>query len=459
MEKKLKIVLCALIILLIAIIAFIGVYSKDGTTYKNMLPDYLLSSEFTGKRLTYFKINDKTEEKIYDKDGKEVDSIPEGANEADYKKENVKINADDKLNVENYKKVKEIFTGRLETLGVTDFTIRLDEETGEIVAELLDDMNTDELLQYLQCQGDFSMSDSKDGTVLISKEDVKKASVVYGRTETGGIEVYLKIDFTKEGAKKLAEVSRNYLKTEEEHDENEENKQDDENQKQVTMTIEGAKILTTNFGEEINSGVLTISLGTGANSEAVYEYMSRGQVYAMLINNDEMPITYEISTSEYIESSISNDLVYIIIGVMGALICATIIFMIFKYKTDGIIASLSLIAATAILLLLIRYTKTTISFGGIVSMALLLVLDVYLMSRVLNKIKRNGSIDNVFEATFKTYVEELHVIIVFLIIAVVFTFMPGVKIFSIGMTLFYGIISIAFANLLFMRSMLINSHK
>ncbi|MCI9366597.1 MAG: hypothetical protein HFJ54_09010 [Clostridia bacterium] len=459
MEKKLKIVLCALIILLIAIIAFIGVYSKDGTTYKNMLPDYLLSSEFTGKRLTYFKINDKTEEKIYDKDGKEVDSIPEGANEADYKKENVKINADDKLNVENYKKVKEIFTGRLETLGVTDFTIRLDEETGEIVAELLDDMNTDELLQYLQCQGDFSMSDSKDGTVLISKENVKKASVVYGRTETGGIEVYLKIDFTKEGAKKLAEVSRNYLKTEEEHDENEENKQDDENQKQVTMTIEGAKILTTNFGEEINSGVLTISLGTGANSEAVYEYMSRGQVYAMLINNDEMPITYEISTSEYIESSISNDLVYIIIGVMGALICATIIFMIFKYKTDGIIASLSLIAATAILLLLIRYTKTTISFGGIVSMALLLVLDVYLMSRVLNKIKRNGSIDNVFEATFKTYVEELHVIIVFLIIAVVFTFMPGVKIFSIGMTLFYGIISIAFANLLFMRSMLINSHK
>ncbi len=459
MEKKLKIVLCALIILLIAIIAFIGVYSKDGTTYKNMLPDYLLSSEFTGKRLTYFKINDKTEEKIYDKDGKEVDSIPEGANEADYKKENVKINADDKLNVENYKKVKEIFTGRLETLGVTDFTIRLDEETGEIVAELLDDMNTDELLQYLQCQGDFSMSDSKDGTVLISKEDVKKASVVYGRTETGGIEVYLKIDFTKEGAKKLAEVSRNYLKTEEEHEESEENKQDDENQKQVTMTIEGAKILTTNFGEEINSGVLTISLGTGANSEAVYEYMSRGQVYAMLINNDEMPITYEISTSEYIESSISNDLVYIIIGVMGALICATIIYMIFKYKTDGIIASLSLIAATAILLLLIRYTKTTISFGGIVSMALLLVLDVYLMSRVLNKIKRNGSIDNVFEATFKTYVEELHVIIVFLIIAVVFTFMPGVKIFSIGMTLFYGIISIAFANLLFMRSMLINSHK
>lgn len=462
MEKKLKIVLCGLTILLIAVISFIGVYNKNGVTYKNVLPDYLLSSEFTGKRITSFKIDDGTEEKIYDKDGKEVESIPEGANEADYKKENIKINSEDSLTKENYKEAKEILIGRLKTLGVTDYTVRLNDDTGEIVVELLDNSDTDQVIQYLLCKGDFSMTDSQDDTVLLAKSDVKKASVVYGQNEQNQIEVYLKIEFTKEGSKKLAEVSKNYIKTEneEENTENEEeHNHDDDNQKKVKMTIEGSTVLTTYFAEELKNGELTISLGSGTTQEQIYDYMTRGQVYAMLINNGEMPIEYTVATSEYIQNSLGEDAIFVVIGVLAAIAICAIIYMIFKYKADGLITSYSLIAAIAILLLLIRYTKTTISLGGAAAMIVLLIADIYFMIKILNKIKKDGSYENVAQVTIRTYFEELNAIIIFLIVAVVFTFMREVKIFSIGMTLFYGAISIALANLVFMRSMLKNSHK
>ena len=193
MEKKLKIILCITLIILIALISFIGVYSKDVVLFKNKIPAYSLSSEFSEKRLSRFIISEATSEKIYDKDGNEVDSIPEGANEEDYRKENVKQNPEEIRTTENYKKVKEISERRLKTLGVEDYKIRLDESTGEMAIELEDNKDTDTILQYLQCKGDFSITDSEDGTLLLDKSDVKEAGVVYANTTGTGLTVYLDI--------------------------------------------------------------------------------------------------------------------------------------------------------------------------------------------------------------------------------------------------------------------------
>ena len=265
MEKKLKIILCIVVIILIALIAFVGVYSKDGLIYKNNLPSYKLSSEFTGKRVTTFKVSDETEEKIYDKDGNEVDSIPEGANEEEYKKEQVKVNVDEKRNKENYEKVKKIFEGRLEALKIENYLVRLDNETGTIAVELDENDKTDTILQYLLCDGDFAIQDSKSRDVLIGKDQVKKATVLYTNTGTEGVRVFLNIKFNKEGAKRLGEISKEYLKPE---DENSTEKPD----KQVAIRLEGNDMLTTNFGEEMHNGELPITLGTSKESSEIQEY-------------------------------------------------------------------------------------------------------------------------------------------------------------------------------------------
>lgn len=236
MEKKLKIILCVALIILISLVGFVGIYTKEGIEFKNHLPDFLMSSEFNGKRITNLKVSDATEEVIYDKDGKEVSSIPEGANEEEYKRETKKINSDESLTVENYRKAKKVLEKRLDNLGVKDYLVRLDENSGEIVVELEEGLNTDEIIQDLLYKGSFEIRDSKEGTVYLDNSDLKDVRVLYSNPAQDGISVYFSMEFTKEGKKKLLDVSRKYLKPE---DENEEEKKDeDDDEGKIAITIE-----------------------------------------------------------------------------------------------------------------------------------------------------------------------------------------------------------------------------
>lgn len=445
-----------------------GVYSKGLISYESDLPDYTIASELTGKRVTYFKISDETEEKIYDADGNEVDEIPEDANEEDYTTEEVSVNSDESKTKENYKKAKEIFEGRLSELGVSDYSVRLNEETGEMVVELPDNTITDTLLQYLLCKGDFSMTDSEDGTVLMEKSDIKTASVMYGNETSGEVTVYLDIKFNSEGTKKLSKISKEYIKVEDtsdsentveeettEDESSEETEDTEETQKKVTLTMEDSAFLTTYFGEEMNTGELTLSVGSGTDDSTVYEYATEAQVYAMLLNNGEMPLEYTIEVSEYIASPISSSSLYVAIGIVVGVAAILVIYLICRYRVNGILCSLSFVLAVALFLLLVRYTSTTISIGSLVAMIVLMVCDAYFMTKILNDIKKDPSIENVKSITFKAYLKKIDAIIVLLIIAVVYTFMPEVQQFSIGMVLFYGMISLMISNLLLMRQMLI----
>ncbi len=462
MEKKLKIALCTLTILLIGIIAFVGIYSNN----ENVLPNYKLASELAGKRTTYFKVKDKTKEIIVDKDGNQVDKIPEGANEADYSKQNVVLKENEDITKENCQKVKKILEGRLKNLGVEDYSIRQNENTGDIVIELAENMETDTTIQYLLLKGDFEIKDTEEGTLLMDRSDIDSVSIAYGSDETGTVIVYLDIKFNKEGANKLAEMSKNYLdgmmhthdeeeKTEDNNESSEEDEEGHEHQKTVTISMEGQTFKTTYFGEEMNNGELTISLGSGKTNEEVYEYVKQGQVFVALLNNGQMPLEYTAENSEYISANISKTSLEIAIGVLLAVAIIIIIYLIIRYKINGLIGGMSIIATAGLLLLMIRYTGTTISIGTISAMLILLIIDAYFINKILKAIKENASEENVKYTSYAVYLQNMNIIIVFLIIAVVFTFMPEVQVFSIGMTLFYGIVSLMISNLILMRQMLI----
>lgn len=447
MNKKLKIILCIAIVILIALISFGGVYIKDTVIFKNKIPDYLLASEFGDKRITSFKINTETKEVIRDKDGKEVTSIPEGANEADYTKENVKVNSDESLTSENYRKVKEIFDGRLKELGVNDYKVRLDEKEGNIVVELEDNLKTDEFLQDLLCKGDFSITDAKEGNILLDKSDLKKANVLYSNTGSG-VRVFLEIAFNKEGEEKLQEISKKYVKPSEEVEAS-------DNTNKVTLKIEGTDMMSTYFDEEITNGKLTISLGITQNEETLQTYVEQGKFYAMLLNNDEMPVEYTIGISEISKGNLSGTEMKIIICVAALISAAIMIYLIIRFKLDGICAVISIISWVSLLLVILRYTGTAISLNAICGIVLLIILDSYIICKMLKAIKEDSSYENVNKEVIRVYAKEKEVIIVTLIAAVVFTFMQYVQSYSFGMTLFYGIISIAISNLLLLRTMIL----
>ncbi len=454
MKNKLKLLFYILIIVLISIIAFVGVYTSKTQFRDNALPKYSLSSEFTGKRITYLQVDDSTSDVIKDKDGKIVDSIPEDANKDDYTTEKVPVNSEEVLNSDNYKKMKEILDNRLEQFGTEYYLVKVDDQTGDIVVELEDNNSTDTLIQNSVQKGDFSIIDSETKEVLLDRSHIVKASVVYGNNESGAVVVYLQITFDEEGKEKLAEITRNYVETEETED-----SESEENHKHVSIIFSGTTMLTTGFKSEITNGELTLSMGTATSNSALYQYISNASIYSVLLNNPEFPITYKVTTSEYINSNINQNIIYFAVGAI-VLVCAiVVIYLIAKYKTNGLICSLGIVLEIAMLLILIRYTSTVISLGTLAALLVLVLLEAYCLMKVLNKIKENESYESVANATIKTYLDMIDLIVIFLIIAIVFTFMKEVAVYSIGMTLFYGIISIAIANLVFVRGMLLAKYN
>ena len=85
MEKKLKVILVALTVILLTLVSFIGIYVKKSNVYENIMADYLFSKNLKGSRVIELAVDTSTEEVTYDKDGnvveKEEDSTTEETTE------------------------------------------------------------------------------------------------------------------------------------------------------------------------------------------------------------------------------------------------------------------------------------------------------------------------------------------------------------------------------------------
>ena len=66
------------IILLLSLISFVGIYVKDKNTMKNVIPEYKLGTDLYGARNILIKVDDSTTTKKYDSDGNLVKDSSDG---------------------------------------------------------------------------------------------------------------------------------------------------------------------------------------------------------------------------------------------------------------------------------------------------------------------------------------------------------------------------------------------
>ena len=260
-----KIALIISIVILLSLISFVGIYVKKGNQYENIMKDYKLGMELGEKRVVTLKPSKETNTKIYDKDGKEVEKIPDDADKADYKTEKTEINKDEVLVAENYEKSKKIIEKRLKRIGVAAYSIKYSEKTGDIIVELSEDNKTNSIINGLTPIGKMEMFDAETKEVLISNEYLKKAEVSYYNGEQGTT-VYVTIALNKEGTNKLKDITKTYVK-----------KENDSESKKVTLKldwlnpqtgeIEPREVISQAFDSEIKDGILQVPLGTAKTNE------------------------------------------------------------------------------------------------------------------------------------------------------------------------------------------------
>lgn len=460
--KKIKLLTIILGIVLITMVAFFGVYVPIQNRMENKVKDYSYAMDLKGGRNIRLSVDTTVDTIIKDAEGNEVtdatDLSDEELVEKGYTKEESKTNPDDVLNLDNYKKSKEIIEKRLKKLGVDNYIIKLDEATGDILIEIPENDNTDSIISNIGTTGKFEIIDSQTQEVLMDNSDIKTARVMYGSNSTStsyGTTVFLDIEFNKEGANKLKDISNTYVTT---NTTNETNTTDTETTedtttesetKEITMKIDGEEIMTTSFEESIETGKLQLSVGSATtDTETLQGYISQASSMAIVLDNGNMPITYNVDSNEYILSDITQEEINIIIYVILGLVAISLIVLIFRYKTEGLINALSYIGLMSLFILLLRYTNVIISMESIFGIAVVLILNYVFVNKWLSKLKKEENKNNsIITISLKETYKEFFIKIIPICIAVItFCFIKWEPISSFGMVMFWGITLIALYN-------------
>lgn len=410
-KKTIGILLIILAVIAISYISFYGIYKQVNEEKVNIIPNYKLGMEFSE---TY-------------------DLVASVKDDATY-------------NEEEYENMKSIIRKRLKKLGVGQYTVFSNKENGELKIQVKKDENAIYTLINLMQKGELTIVDSENETVLLNNSDLKTAKTLYSQAETGGTTLYLQLEFNKEGAKKLEEISKTYIETETEETNEAGEVEKVKTTKNVSIKIDGTTYSTTYFGETMTNGELYIPLITVKETSEIQSAVESLNSITVILNNGVLPDMYEFSL-ETSEAMISSQELKIYVIALTVVFALAIIYLMIKFKKSGILVSLMEIGYIAVLLIVIRYTNVTITATGIMGLILSAVFNYLLLYMILENVTKKKNVKDAI-------LQFLKVTIPVYIVAIIFTFVPNDSISSVGMILFWGSVTIYIYNFLFTKTIL-----
>lgn len=446
-EEKLKVILVVLIVILISLVSFGGFFVSKMKFVENIIPEYQLGMDLKGSRSVGLEVSTAKNTVIYDKDGNVVEK--EGK---DTVKKEEPVNSEDALNIENYKKTKSIIEKRLNAMKVEDYTIRMDDTTGKVYVQLPENANTDLYAQYIAIKGVFTVVND-NGDVLLNNSHIKKAQVGYNTTSTGTT-VYLTIQLNKEGTQIFKDITNTYVTS-----------TDDEGKdtsKKITLKIDDSTLLNTSFDSEITTGTIQMSIGSSStDSSTIQGYVKEASNITVLLNNGELPLTYNIKDNRYVISDITANMFYIPVIVISIIFVIGLIFLIIKYRKNGALSSIAFVGYVATLLLVLRYANVVLTMEGIVAIIISAILNYIFTMYLLNILKQKET--KTFAETLNTFkqalLKTLLILVPVVIVAITLCFAGWLPIYSFGMVMFWGLLLIVLYNLVITRTLILDTNK
>ena len=451
-NKGLKIILYILIVILISLVSFMGIYKRDTNRFSNIVNDYLLGSSLKGAAVLELKVDDTENEVIYDENGNIVEEVDE-KNEDKYTTVNEPVNKEEVLNLDNYEKSKKIIEERLNFIEVPDYNIRLNHSDGTIIIEA-DETYLSDISTMVSIIGKIDARDSESDELLFDNSNIKNVRASYQTDSLGYTTVYLDISFNNDSKYKIDEIKNKYTTSVDESDESENNENETTNEvteeTEEEETTEDTKTINLNFDDtllnEVEFSDIIISGSTlsmpvsdsSTNSSTINSYYNTAILVAESINIGQIPVVYETEATEYFAVNYENIMYYIIIGLV-ALFVIIYVYTIIKYKFKGIIAMISHIAWIAILLLIIRYTNVYLSISSILSLFVLMIINAYITNVILNTSQEYKEYAEILK---NSYIKLIDMLLVVIIIFIVFSFTTFELISSVGLLMFWGVITV-----------------
>ena len=200
-------------------------------------------------------------------------------------------------------------------------------------------------------------------------------------------------------------------------------------------------MLSTGFSEVVDNGTLQLTMQAASDSDALKQSLYGSYNVAAIIENDPLPIEYEITENVYVQAPIQIDNLYVVIAIFIAIAIILSIVMIVKFKMKGLLMTILSIGYVAIHLLVIRYTNVVLTIDGILAIGLSYIINYCFAYMLLTKIKskdlsRTEKIEN-YNKCMKKYI---FILIPLTILALICCFTNWDTLYSYGMIMFWGIL-------------------
>ena len=445
-NKKLKLLLIVLVCILVILIGFFGIYKREGNAYKNLVPDFVLSSDLKGSTTLELEVDKSTNKEYYDKDGNKVDSSTvTDENKDEYTEKEVPVNDEEQLNQENYEKVVKIIEKRLKFLSTDQYRIDLDKTSGKIIITFEDEY-ADDIKSIVPLEGSLELIDETTEDVVLNYTDFKSAEATYASLDEG-YTIYLNLKLNDNGIEKIKNIDKykNNKETTEEGKESTESK--------LKVMFDTDQVASVSYDNILLTGS-TLRITTGSNvtnTSTLQSQMNMNTVVAKLASIGKMPVVYKVSAEEFIASS--QNIYYVVYGIYAfiaiCVICA--IIFILKYKINAIFMLLSFITNIAATILIIKLTKVSISINILPAITAFFILNIVLIKNILQNIKEENNISKAFKNGF---LKTLDLFVITLIIFIVFAFTNMAVLNSLGLLLFWGWLNTIISNFIFALPML-----
>ena len=439
-NKRLTIIILILLVIVISLISFVGIYTKNLNTYSNNLKNYDLGMEFEGKRVIKFAVDTSEEQVSYDADGNVIENhtheegdTEEEAHEGETT-EMVKVNKEEVLTKENYQKSKNVLENRILKTGIGQYNYRVDENTGTIWLETEDIDYLEQMLGLLITKGEFELIDSETDEVLIDNSYIKNCEIIQDDMTSRG--VYLSIRLNKEGEKKVEELKKMYSEL-----------KDDEGNtvtRSLIFKIDDEQLQTDTYSNILGNKELVYPIESVSTTQSMLQTnLIEASNILMILNSGSYPIEYVIESDELLIPNTENiKLIFAII--ITVILTITHIIMVIRYKEKGILGVISGIGYIAVLLLIIRYTNTLITYQSIAALIITTILTYVFIILAINK----------NEDLRKNVKSLISISIPVLIIAIVFSFARQAQVNSFGIALFWGTLISNIYNFLYTKTIL-----
>ena len=418
-NKKLKIALLVLIIFLISVISFGGIYVENKGKMENVVPEYKLARDLKGyRRVELIAANE-------DSTSSDVENTEEA-------------NKENKI---DYSLTKKVIEKRLENMNVYDYIIRHNSEDGKVVLELPENEDTDRVVTNLYQQGKFEVLDNDTQEVLMTNDDIEKVESGYATTNSGLTVIIVNIEFNNAGKEKLKDISTKYTTVEEKITDENGQEKTEEVEKKISLQLDGSTLITRSFDEKITNGIIQLQFTNSGNStvEELQEQYIQANSLSAVMNSGKLPTSYTVNQNKYIYSDISTDVVKIVPIVMLAVAIIATIALAIKYKVKGLLGGISLIGFVATYLVAIRYTNVEVSIGGFAIMAFAELVNILFIYNMLKK-----------EIVMDAIKEFALILVPALIISVVFTLSN----LTVGAMLFWAVVITLLYNLVITKSII-----